>query len=39
RGLLDLDSIVAETITLDQVNAGFETMKKGGAARSVIVFN
>ena len=38
RGLLDLDSIVAETIALEQVNEGFETMKKGGAARSVIVF-
>jgi len=38
RGLLDLDTIVAETIALEQVNEGFETMKKGGAARSVIVF-
>lgn len=38
RGLLDLDSIVAETIPLDQVNEGFDKMKRGDAARSVIVF-
>jgi S-(hydroxymethyl)glutathione dehydrogenase/alcohol dehydrogenase len=38
RGLLDLDTIVAETIPLDQVNEGFERLKKGDAARSVIVF-
>jgi S-(hydroxymethyl)glutathione dehydrogenase / alcohol dehydrogenase len=38
RGLLDLDSIVAETIPLSQINEGFEKMKKGDAARSVIVF-
>ena len=39
RGLLDLDTIVAETIPLEQVNDGFERMKKGDAARSVIVFD
>ena len=39
RGLLDLDSIVSETIPLDKINEGFEHMKKGDAARSVIVFN
>ena len=39
RGMLDLDSIVAETIPLDQINEGFEKMKKGDAARSVIVFD
>ncbi|QTD56950.1 Zn-dependent alcohol dehydrogenase [Parasphingorhabdus cellanae] len=38
RGLLDLDSIVAETISLEQINEGFEKMKKGDAARSVITF-
>lgn len=38
RGFLDLDSIVAETIPLEQINDGFEKMKKGDAARSVIVF-
>ncbi|CAO1651497.1 Zn-dependent alcohol dehydrogenase [Parasphingorhabdus sp. NYA22] len=39
RGMLDLDSIVAETIPLEQINDGFDKMRKGDAARSVIVFN
>ncbi len=39
RGLLDLDTLVAERISLEQVNEGFDTMKKGDAARSVIVFD
>ena len=39
RGLLDLDSIVAETIPLEAINDGFEKMKRGDAARSVVVFN
>src|SRR5690606_30221772 len=39
RGLLDLDSIVAETIPLEKINEGFDRMKKGDAARSVIVFD
>ena len=39
RGLLDLDSIIAERIPLADINEGFETMKKGDSARSVIVFD
>lgn len=39
RGALDLDSIVAETIPLEAVNEGFDKMKRGDAARSVVVFN
>jgi S-(hydroxymethyl)glutathione dehydrogenase/alcohol dehydrogenase len=39
RGLLDLDSIIAERIPLESINDGFETMKKGDSARSVIVFD
>jgi S-(hydroxymethyl)glutathione dehydrogenase/alcohol dehydrogenase len=39
RGLLDLDSIIAETILLSGINEGFEKMKKGDSARSVIVFD
>jgi S-(hydroxymethyl)glutathione dehydrogenase / alcohol dehydrogenase len=39
RGLLDLDSIISETIPLEQINEGFEKMKRGDAARSVIVFD
>ena len=38
RGLLDLDSIISETIALEQINDGFTRMKRGDAARSVIVF-
>jgi S-(hydroxymethyl)glutathione dehydrogenase / alcohol dehydrogenase len=38
RGLLDLDSIVAETLPLEAINAGFDKMKRGDAARSVVVF-
>ena len=38
RGLLDLDTIVSETIPLEKINEGFEQMKKGDAARSVITF-
>lgn len=39
RGLLDLDSIIAERIALSDVNEGFEKMKQGHSARSVIVFD
>jgi S-(hydroxymethyl)glutathione dehydrogenase/alcohol dehydrogenase len=39
RGLLDLDTIIAERIPLSAVNDGFEKMKKGDSARSVIVFD
>ncbi len=39
RGLLDLDSIVAETIPLAAINDGFDKLKRGHAARSVVVFD
>jgi S-(hydroxymethyl)glutathione dehydrogenase/alcohol dehydrogenase len=39
RGLLDLDTIIAERIPLSAVNEGFETMKQADSARSVIVFD
>jgi S-(hydroxymethyl)glutathione dehydrogenase/alcohol dehydrogenase len=39
RGLLDLDTIIAETIPLAAINEGFEKMKGGASARSVIVFD
>lgn len=39
RGLLDLDTIVAERLPLDQINEGFDKLRKGDAARSVIVFD
>ena len=39
RGLLDLDTIIAERIALNQINAGFDKMRAGHSARSVIVFD
>ena len=39
RGLLDLDTIIAERISLDQVNEGFDKMREGRTARSVVVFD
>ncbi|MDE2436881.1 MAG: Zn-dependent alcohol dehydrogenase [Sphingomonadales bacterium] len=39
RGLLDLDTIIAERIPLEQINEGFDKMKAGHSARSVIVFD
>jgi S-(hydroxymethyl)glutathione dehydrogenase/alcohol dehydrogenase len=39
RGLLDLDTIIAERIPLAEINAGFDKMKAGTSARSVIVFD
>ncbi len=39
RGLLDLDTIIAERIPLSAVNEGFEKMKGADSARSVIVFD
>ena len=39
RGLLDLDTIIAERIPLTAINEGFDKMKRGDSARSVIVFD
>ncbi len=39
RGLLDLDTIIAERIALDDINAGFDKMRAGHSARSVVVFD
>ncbi len=39
RGLLDLDSIIAERIPLADINAGFDRLRSGTAARSVILFD
>jgi S-(hydroxymethyl)glutathione dehydrogenase/alcohol dehydrogenase len=38
-GRLELDSLVSQRIGLDEVNEGFEAMKSGELARSVIVFD
>lgn len=37
-GRLDLDTMVAERITLDQVNHAMDNLRKGDAVRSVIIF-
>ena len=39
RGLLDLDTIIAERISLEDVNKGFDRMREGSHARSVVVFD
>ncbi len=39
RGSLDLDSMIAERIPLARINEGFDKMKRGDSARSVIVFD
>ncbi len=39
RGLLDLDTIIAERIALEDINAGFDKMRAGHSARSVVVFD
>ncbi|HEY6869445.1 MAG TPA: Zn-dependent alcohol dehydrogenase [Novosphingobium sp.] len=39
RGLLDLDSMVAEHIALEQINEGYAKLRGGASARSVIVFD
>ena len=39
RGLLDLDTIIAERIPLEEINEGFDKMRDGHHARSVVVFD
>jgi len=36
---LDLDSLISRTYTLDQINEGFEQLRKGAVARGVVVFD
>ena len=38
RGLLDLDTIIAERIPLERINHAFDELRKGDATRSVITF-
>lgn len=37
-GTLDLDGLITDRITLDQINEGFEALRRGEAIRSVIEF-
>ena len=38
RGLLDLDTIIAERMPLERINHAFDELRKGDATRSVITF-
>ena len=38
RGLLDLDTIIAERLPLQRINDAFDQLRKGDATRSVVVF-
>ena len=39
QGRLKVDELISRRITLEQVNEGFEALKRGEVARSVIVFD
>ena len=39
QGRLHLDEMISGRIKLEQINEGFEALRKGGVARSVIMFN
>ncbi|MBY8822371.1 Zn-dependent alcohol dehydrogenase [Sphingomonas colocasiae] len=39
RGLLDLDTIIAERVPLEKINHAFDELRKGDTARTVIVFD
>lgn len=39
RGLLDLDTIIAERLPLARINDAFDELRKGDSTRSVIVFD
>lgn len=38
RGLLDLDTIIAERLPLERINDAFDELRQGDATRSVVVF-
>ena len=39
RGLLDLDSLIAERIGLSEINHALDELRRGDATRSVVVFH
>ena len=39
QGRLKLDELVSRTLRLDEINAGFDALRKGEVARSVIAFD
>lgn len=38
RGVLDLDTIIAERLSLEHINHAFDELRKGDATRSVVIF-
>jgi S-(hydroxymethyl)glutathione dehydrogenase/alcohol dehydrogenase len=39
QGRLNLDDLVSRRLRLDQINEGFDALRSGEVARSVIVMN
>jgi len=39
RGLLDLDTIIADRMPIEKINDAFDELRRGDATRSVITFN
>ena len=39
QGRLKLDELVSRTLSLDEINDGFEALRTGEVARSVIAFD
>ncbi len=39
RGVLDLDTIIAERVPLSAINTAFDTLRQGDTARTVVVFS
>ena len=37
-GKLNIDSLITHKLRLDQINEGFELMKRGESIRSVVMF-
>ena len=36
--MLNIDDLITHTLRLDQINEGFELMKRGESIRSVVMF-
>ncbi|MEP1113066.1 MAG: S-(hydroxymethyl)glutathione dehydrogenase, partial [Nitratireductor sp.] len=37
-GKIEIDPMITHTLTLDEINTGFDLMHKGESIRSVVVF-
>nr|MDA3933790.1 S-(hydroxymethyl)glutathione dehydrogenase [Gammaproteobacteria bacterium] len=38
QGLINIDDMITHTLTLDQINHGFELMHSGESIRSVVIY-